>query len=147
MIQTADDMVELGDKIGKMCRGGEIFILRSDLGGGKTTLTRGLARSIGEEDSISSPSFTLQNTYEGDKMTIEHFDFYRLSDPGIMSFELDEALRQPNTIVVVEWPEIVHTIIPKSHISIDIHVEKDDARRLSIQIPEKYSYIAEGLEP
>ena len=144
-ISTPEKMTELGYALCRNCKGGEVFILISDLGGGKTTFVRGMARAIGEEDSISSPSFTLQNTYIGKNMTIEHFDFYRLDNPGIMTYELEEAIRQPNTIVAVEWPGIVLDSIPKDSITLNIKQSDKALRHVSVEVDSVHEYILKAV--
>lgn len=144
-ISTPEKMTELGYVLCNNCKGGEVFILSSDLGGGKTTLVRGMARAIGEEESISSPSFTLQNTYSGKVMTIEHFDFYRLDDPGIMMYELEEAMQGTNTIVVVEWPGIVLDSLPHDSIVVTITQSENSLRNVSIETDPTHEYVLEGV--
>jgi len=62
----------------------EIIELRSDLGGGKTTFTQGLAAGAGSKDAVSSPTFTLKKIYRAGELHIYHYDFYRLNEPGIL---------------------------------------------------------------
>ena len=82
------DTLALAEKIGRRVKGGETIELVSDLGGGKTAFVSGLAKGMGSRDSVSSPSFTLSNVYQADNISLHHFDFYRLSDPGILRDEL-----------------------------------------------------------
>src|ERR1700722_299415 len=82
----------LGRTLGQNLKGGEAIELSSDLGGGKTALVKGLANGAGSQDLVSSPSFTICNQYNTPKFVIYHFDFYRLSDPGIIARELSEVI-------------------------------------------------------
>src|SRR4051794_32756276 len=86
--ESSEATYELGSKIGAGLRGGEVIELVSDMGGGKTTFVRGLARGVGYKGAVSSPSFTVRNEYKANKLTLYHYDFYRLSDPGILREEL-----------------------------------------------------------
>ncbi|PIZ61832.1 tRNA (adenosine(37)-N6)-threonylcarbamoyltransferase complex ATPase subunit type 1 TsaE, partial [Candidatus Saccharibacteria bacterium CG_4_10_14_0_2_um_filter_52_9] len=88
-------------------RGGEVIVLTSDLGGGKTSFVRGLAAGMASHDLVHSPSFTLSNQYKAGDLTLCHFDFYRLNDPGIMRNELAEVLKDSQAVVAVEWADIV----------------------------------------
>src|SRR6185312_5854101 len=81
---SSDNTSDVAMKIGRKLQGGEVIELISDLGGGKTTFVRGLAKGMGSQDTVRSPSFTLSNEYRSGKLTLYHFDFYRLEDPGIM---------------------------------------------------------------
>ena len=83
---------EVGSKIGTCLLGGEVILLSSDIGGGKTALVRGIARGLGSTDHVSSPTFTISKIYKSPKLTLYHFDFYRLQEPGIINYELVEAL-------------------------------------------------------
>jgi len=69
---------QLAEAIGRRLTGGEVIELVSDLGGGKTTFVRGLARGLGSADVVSSPTFTVSKVYKADKLELHHFDFYRL---------------------------------------------------------------------
>src|ERR1700694_4100448 len=91
----------LAEAIGQVLRGGEVIELIRDLGGGKTTFTKGLARGLSITDTVQSPTFTICRTYVArDNLELHHFDFYRLQEPGIMSAELNESLQQTGVIVV-----------------------------------------------
>lgn len=122
-------------------RGGEVIELVSDLGGGKTTFVRGLARGMGSRDSVRSPSFTLSNQYRADKLTIYHFDFYRLFEPGIMRDELAECVADPKAIVVVEWGKIVEDVLPAERLTINLRPTGDDSRELIFTYPKSLSYL------
>ncbi|MEO7364621.1 MAG: tRNA (adenosine(37)-N6)-threonylcarbamoyltransferase complex ATPase subunit type 1 TsaE [Candidatus Saccharimonadales bacterium] len=119
--------------------------LVSDLGGGKTTFTRGLASGIGSTDRVSSPSFTLMNQYRGDKLMIYHFDFYRLAEPGIMREELAEVLTDPSAVVVVEWANIVEDVLPVERVSISITATGEVSRTYRIDTPKQLSYLTSNL--
>ena len=117
------------------------MVLISDLGGGKTTLAKGLAQGIGAETPVRSPTFTLHHEYAGDKLTMHHFDFYRLFEPGEMRDELAEVLHDPNNVAVVEWGHIIRDVLPLEHLRIEIKVGADDTRELHITYPERLKYL------
>lgn len=103
-----------------MLKGGEVIELDSDLGSGKTTFVKGLAQGIGSADRVASPTFTISKIYKGPKLSLHHFDFYRLSDAGILADELKESLQNPQVITVIEWSGIVKNVLPKRRISIKL---------------------------
>lgn len=132
--------------IGKVLRGGEVFELVSDLGGGKTTFVKGLALGLDITELVQSPTFTISRLYKArDDLELHHFDFYRLDQPGVMAEELTESLQQPNAIVVVEWGNIVHQVLPKNRLRLHIHNAGSTTRRLIFTIPAEYEYLAEAL--
>lgn len=119
--------------------------LVSDIGGGKTTFTRGLARGINSEDTVSSPTFTLSNVYTGPRLTMHHFDFYRLPEPGIMREELAEVLADDTNVTVVEWAGIVDDVLPKDRLTITITTTDESSRRYELCSPQSLSYLQEGI--
>ena len=75
---------ELGKKIGRQAKAGEIYTLDGDLGVGKTIFTKGVAAGLGIEEPVSSPTFTIVQIYEEGRMPFYHFDVYRIGDPEEM---------------------------------------------------------------
>lgn len=129
--------------IGARLRGGEAFELVSDLGGGKTTFTRGLVRGAGSDDVVSSPTFTISKVYDAPEFEIHHFDFYRLPDAGLASHELEDLLGDPTVVLVVEWGGIVEHVLPESRIAIEIKRTGDESRELTITYPGNFAYLLE----
>ena len=133
IIQTADQMEQLGEQIGRRLRGGEVIELIGDVGAGKTTLTRGIARGLGVTDSITSPSFTISCNYPArDQLTLRHYDFYRLHDSGIMAMELAEAIADPQSVTIVEWGDSVRDVLPAGHTTITIDYLPETGRQVTI---------------
>jgi tRNA threonylcarbamoyladenosine biosynthesis protein TsaE len=129
------------EKLGHKLRGGEVIELVSDLGGGKTTFVRGLARGMGSHDTVRSPSFSLANQYQAGKRTLYHFDFYRLDDPGILVHELAEIMCDERAIVVIEWANIVSTVLKAPHITITLRQTGEHKREIAIDYPKQYTYL------
>jgi len=129
-INSEQEMLELG---GKLPITANVIELVGDVGTGKTTLTRGFAKALGVEEDVTSPSFTISKAYATkDGKTLVHYDFYRLQDPGIMSEDLEENLKNPNNIVVIEWGESVKNLLPENHTKITIKYNDDDSREVEI---------------
>ncbi len=133
--------IDLAESIGRALKGGETIELVSDLGGGKTTLVKGLARAIESSDEARSPSFTLDNVYQGKKLSIHHYDFYRLSEPGIMRSEISEVLADKNVVVVIEWPDIIEDVLPEKRIVIKIRALSENEREFVIDCPKELEYL------
>ena len=141
-----EDTLALGATIGGVLRGSEVIELSSDLGGGKTAFVKGLARGLGAKDVVQSPTFTISRIYGCDRgLELHHFDFYRLTDPGVMSAELHESIQQPNTVVAIEWSDIVHDILPDERVHIIITNTGEDSRLYDISIPKKFDYILDAV--
>jgi tRNA threonylcarbamoyladenosine biosynthesis protein TsaE len=122
--------------------------LVSDLGGGKTTFVRGLARGIGSPDIVSSPTFVLSNIYKAKAVEIHHFDFYRLDEPGVVADQLDESLANPKVITVVEWGKIVKDVLPKERIAVEFahDASNSDMRQIRFNYPESMAAVVRKLE-
>ena len=138
---------QLGEQIGARLKGGEVVELVSDLGGGKTTFVRGLARGMGSTDKIASPTFALCKVYQAGNAEVHHFDFYRLHEAGIMADELAEVIGDPHVVVVVEWADAVQHVLPEDRLTVRITREpEDDERLLTLHAPDTLAYLTEGLE-
>jgi len=122
-------------------RGGEVIELISDVGGGKTTLVRSIAAGMGSDDKVASPSFTLSREYKAGNKTLYHFDFYRLTDPGIVANELAEAAGDPQVVVVVEWADIVEGVLPAERLTIQITTTGETSREFEFTYPKKLQYL------
>lgn len=122
-------------------RGGELIELVGDVGSGKTTLVRGIVKGAGSLDQVASPSFTVSRQYSAGEFTIHHFDFYRLTEPGIMANELAEFLNDNKSVVIVEWPDIVNDILPATRLQIQIAPQNIEQRRLIFSYPEQLHYL------
>lgn len=107
------DTKAFGAKLGATLKGGECIELVGDVGAGKTTFTKGVAAGMGITETIQSPTFTISRVYNAPNgVTLYHYDFYRLNDAGIMANELDEAIRSPGAVVIIEWGEAVRDVRP-----------------------------------
>lgn len=148
----------LGEALGRLLKGGGAIELRSDLGGGKTTFTRGLARGAGSQDTVTSPTFTLNKVYKIHKkpqtlradaaqsLEIHHFDFYRLSEPGVVADQLAESLNDSKVITVVEWSDIVKDVLPADRLSIVLKPGTTDseARQVDVNYPAVMAALVEA---
>lgn len=137
-ISSAEEMMNLGVRIGARLAGGEVLELVGDVGAGKTTFTKGLARSLGVCEAVQSPTFTISRIYDGDNLTLTHYDFYRLNDAGIMRIELAESLKNPQNITVVEWAEDLAEVLPSGRIRIEISSLSEDVRKVRIEVGENF---------
>jgi len=133
--------VQLAEQLGKRLKGGEVIELVSDLGGGKTSFVRGLAKGMGSKDMVASPSFTLSREYMAGDLRLYHFDFYRLSDPGLVANELAEVVSDPMAVVAVEWADIVEDILPTVKLTITLQPTSETSREITFTYSEKLKYL------
>lgn len=139
--QSSAETESLGERIGANLKGGEVIELISDLGGGKTTFVRGVARGFGSTDKVASPTFTVNKEYVNGNKRIVHYDFYRLHDAGLLEFELAESLQDPQTVTIIEWADIVHDVLPKDRITIRITSTGEQSRNFQIDLPSSKAYL------
>ena len=134
--KNARETYEVGEKIGRQARPGQVYTLMGDLGVGKTVFTQGVANGLGITEPVSSPTFTIIQEYEEGRLPFYHFDVYRI---GCIE-EMDEIGYEDyfygNGICLIEWANLIEEIIPEDAISITI--EKDlekgfDYRRIRIE--------------
>ncbi len=134
LIKSETEMKSFGERLGARLRGGECIELVGDIGAGKTTLTKGIARALGIAEVVQSPTFTINRTYDGHRgLRLNHYDFYRLSDPGIMSEELAESLSESDSVVIIEWGDIVGTILPDDRLRITFASPSETDRTLTLE--------------
>ena len=107
--------------------------LVGDVGAGKTTFTKGLARGLEITEEITSPTFTISKVYENSRgQKLVHYDFYRLENPGIMVEDLFENLQDPHTVTVIEWADTVSEILPANHLRLEILINDDGSRTINL---------------
>ncbi len=143
--RSADHTIKVGQSIGSHLKGGEVIELTGDLGSGKTTLIKGLVAGADSQELVSSPSFTICNEYISPKFKIYHFDFYRLSDPGIIKRELVEVINSPNNVIVIEWPEVIENILPNKRLIINMSLTKGGDRLIKLGYLNDLNYLIKDL--
>lgn len=107
----------------KSLKAGSIIALSGELGAGKTAFVKGLASALGYKGSVSSPTFTLVNEYQGDEFMIYHFDVYRLLNIDLDTCDWIDEYLFSDGISIIEWAENLIDILPDDHIK--IHITKD----------------------
>lgn len=137
---------QLAEKLAKALKGGEVIELVSDLGGGKTTFTRGLVRGLGSPDKVASPTFTISKVYQSAKLQVHHFDFYRLHEAGIIADELAEVAGDPDMVTVVEWGDVVQHVLPDKRLTITIRQQSDGNREIAFRCHPELAYLIEAVQ-
>ena len=125
-------MLDFGKAFAESISVPKVIELVGDVGTGKTTFTRGLAAGLGVNEPVTSPSFTISKTYAFKNGELIHYDFYRLKDPGLMAEDLDENLNNNHAVVVVEWAESVENFLPENRTKIEIKLNDDGTREVTV---------------
>ena len=131
IIRSEEELINFGRDLGQKISAPCVIELIGDVGAGKTTFTRGLAKGLGATEPVTSPSFTISKRYTIKDGILAHYDFYRLPDPGIMSEDLAESIADPHTITVVEWANTTQDILPSDRLIYEITTNDDGTRTLT----------------
>lgn len=121
----------MAKKIAKKCKKGDVLLLFGDLGAGKTVFSKGFVSAFSGAQ-VTSPTFTIVNTYEG-KIPIFHFDLYRINDADELYMIGIEEYLYGDGITLVEWPERAMEIFPKSAKRVTIKKLDDTRREITIE--------------
>ncbi len=138
---SARDTYELGRRIGRNARPGQIYTVTGDLGTGKTVLTQGIAAGLDITEPVNSPTFTILQVYDSGKMPLYHFDVYRIGDVEEMEEIGYEDCFYGRGVCLIEWAELISDILPQD--CIHITIEKDisrgfDYRQIVMDAPGDY---------
>jgi len=131
-ISSAQEMHNLGAKIGAQLRAGDLILLNGDLGAGKTVLVQGIAQSLGVE-GVTSPTFVISKSYKG-TLPLIHVDVYRLLDSGKAALFLDDLdldSDRDNSVTVIEWGGAESARLSDQRLEITID-RSDDVRKVSL---------------
>lgn len=142
--KSADATSELGADLAKTLRGGDVVALSGDLGGGKTTFVKGLARQLGVTKTVVSPTFLIEKIFTISNWPVpgrlHHFDVYRLSDPtDLLSLGWEELLADKNNLIVVEWADKMASLMPPQTIWVRFAFVSDTVRKIEIDRPRQSS--------
>lgn len=128
---SPEETVELGKKIGRMLKNGDVIAMQGTLAAGKTTITKGIAAALGIEDTITSPTFCLISEYQG-KMPLYHMDVYRLNGAEDFAELGTDDMIYGNGVSIIEWSEKIITELPRKTILLRITPQEDGTRLIEI---------------
>lgn len=110
---SREETVALGGRLADALKTGRVVAFTGDLGAGKTAFVSGMARALGVEERVTSPTFTIVNEYEGGRLPLFHFDMYRLEDAGDL-FDIGwEDYLDRGGVCALEWSERVEEALPE----------------------------------
>jgi tRNA threonylcarbamoyladenosine biosynthesis protein TsaE len=134
IVETSDpaETESLGAELAAGLAGGDVVLVRGELGSGKTTLVRGAARALGVTDPVTSPSFSIGHRYRARDVTVSHLDLYRLAgleheDPALLGDYLG-----PDSIAFVEWPQDGEAELSSSRLRVSLAHCGADRRRIEV---------------
>jgi tRNA threonylcarbamoyladenosine biosynthesis protein TsaE len=128
---SVDETVAVGERLGRVAAPGDLVCLWGDLGAGKTQVAKGIARGLGIEDTVNSPTFILMNEYAG-RLPLFHVELYRLADAAdaLAGGVVDD--RQADGVTVVEWPERMGEVLPAGRLDVRIDGSGDEVREIDV---------------
>ena len=143
--RSPEETFQVGKSLGEKAYPGQVITLTGDLGVGKTVFTQGLAKGLGIEEPVNSPTFTIVQVYEGGRLPFYHFDVYRIGDVEEMDEVGFDEYVSGEGVSLIEWANLIEEILPENRVNITI--EKDleqgfDFRRITIE--EKVTYESVG---
>lgn len=133
------ETIAFAEKIGTLLKKGDVIAYTGGLGAGKTTFTRGLAIGLGLGDNVTSPTFSIVNEYRGEKISLYHFDMYRimgedeLETTGFYDYPLEES------VFAIEWSENISDELPDNTIYINIERVDDETRIITVKGDERFA--------
>ena len=129
---SAEETMALGKAISELAKPGSTFCLTGDLGAGKTTLVRGIAKDLNIKSVVQSPTFNIMKIYFDGIKPLIHIDAYRLADVDT-DIGLDEYIGYETGLTVIEWPNFIERLIPENSSEIEIVNIGDNDRKITIE--------------
>lgn len=130
---STEETIELGRVLARLLRADDVVLLSGDLGAGKTQFAKGVARGLGVDAEVTSPTFNILLEYVGDELPLLHFDLYRLNDAG----ELEDidffGVLESGGVSLVEWGDKFGEAMPDEYLDVRILVAADERRTLQVQ--------------
>jgi tRNA threonylcarbamoyladenosine biosynthesis protein TsaE len=143
-LENEEKTREIGSKLGELLTPKSVICLIGDLGAGKTTMTQSLARALGVDDYITSPTFTIVNEYEG-RMPLYHFDVYRIgSSEEMYDIGFDEYI-DGEGVCIIEWANLIEDILPDEYLYIEMNYKETGREMILTPKGDKYEEIVKEL--
>ena len=143
--RSAQETREIGMRLAAHLKRGDVVLLEGDLGAGKSELARGVARGLGIEGPVPSPSFTILNAYDEGRIPLYHFDWYRIEEPGeIYDMGMDEMLGGDGA-ALIEWSGRAPECLPERALKIEIRTLGEQERQITFTPLGGFSFQEEEL--
>ena len=128
-LNNSDETIALGAQLASKLQAGDVIVLNGDLGAGKTTFTKGIAKGLGIKEIIKSPTFTIILEYQDGRLPLYHMDAYRLENGGAEDLGLDEYF-DGDGVSVVEWAQFAEDEVPDEFLAITFKRTDDENKRV-----------------
>ena len=128
--KTRKETQDLAYRLGEIVKANTLITLSGDLGAGKTTFTQGLARGLGIDKKVTSPTFTIMKEYKG-RLPLYHIDAYRLENIT-QDLGFDEYI-ESDGVCVIEWANFIEYVLPEELLNIEFTINDDDSRTLKLK--------------
>lgn len=144
--KSAEETLRLGERLAKHFKKGDIVCLQGDLGAGKTTLIKGVAKGLKIAPAkVNSPTFVLMNAYQG-RLPLYHFDLYRLENTGEIGAIGYEEFLYGDGVSVIEWAERLGVLTPKEYLRVELKHKGENERSIKLAaVGERYYRIMKGV--
>ena len=132
---SPEETFRVGKELGERAYAGQVFTLTGDLGVGKTVFTQGLAKGLGIDEPVNSPTFTIVQEYDGGRLPFYHFDVYRIGDIEEMEEVGFDDYVMGECVSLIEWADLIREILPdkRTEILIEKNLERGfDYRRITV---------------
>lgn len=130
LLHNEQEVEAYGIRLGREAHPGQVIALTGDLGAGKTTLTKAIARGLGISETVTSPTFTIVKEYRSGRLPLFHFDVYRIGDVEEM-YELGyEEYFFGDGVCVIEWADLIEELIPEDALRISIAYGQNEEERI-----------------
>jgi tRNA threonylcarbamoyladenosine biosynthesis protein TsaE len=133
---SSEQTAQFADKLARFLKPGDVIALEGDLGAGKTTFTKGLARGLEIKKTVNSPTFTIIKEYHG-RLPLYHMDVYRVKD-AFEDLGFDEYF-EGEGVTVVEWAHLIEEQLPLEKLTVYLYHEKQDERKI-VLVPDGKRY-------
>lgn len=132
--KSEKETIEFAQKLTKILPNGSVIAMKGDLGAGKTTFVRGVAKALEIKDVVQSPTFNIMKIYLKGNRPLIHIDAYRLADLNT-DIGLDEYIGYESGLTLIEWPDFIHDLLPNDAYTITIHHLGENDREIICDLP------------
>jgi len=130
-VKSLEELKDATEQLISFSGSEKIYLFYGEMGAGKTTLIKSLCESLGTKESVTSPTFSIVNEYQGESAKIYHFDFYRLKNQSeALDLGYEEYFYSGN-YCFIEWPEKIPDLLPDHYIRVDVQVMGENERLLT----------------
>ena len=137
---SPQETIDFAEKVGKKLKPNDVIAYKGGMGAGKTTFTIGLAKGMGLTSWVSSPTFALVYEYEGE-IPLCHFDMYRINTQDELYSTGFFDYLDTGRVLAIEWSENIELALPEGYITIDIAINEDDSRTITVLGDERFENI------